>query len=391
MKKYLLALTGIVATLLLLASCVGTAAAPRGWAGVSELNGTLIFTASSGKIYAVDAATGTVNGSPVSFVVASSGGALSCIPSCGGSSVSPIAVYGSPSTSGDLVIIGGVDGRVHAYQLSEGKLISDERWIYPRQGSLGATIVGGLTIADGHVIFAASDGTVYSLTVADGYREWSQPIGKQIWSTPAVANGIVYIGSFDKKLYALDEATGDQKWAYETKGAITAPPLVQNGVVYVGSYDRHLYAVDAATGKLVWEFPAAGATDGARNWYWVAPLISGNNLYAPCLDGRVYVLDTKTGSLVKAVNLSKPVSSEPVLVGDNLVVAATDLAKKTSVVYAISTVDQQSKQLATLGEGVDAALFASQDTVYIHTTSDNFYGLNVQNGAIQKFSLTVSK
>jgi outer membrane protein assembly factor BamB len=389
-KKYLIALVSLVTGLTLLASCISTGAASRGWAGISELNNTLIFASTSGKVYAVDSTTGTVNGSPISFVMASSGG-LSCIPSCSGSSVAPIAIYGAPSTTGDLVIIGGNDGRVHAFQLSEGKLIGDERWIYPRQGTLGASIIGGLTIANDHVYLATADGTVYSLTVADGYKEWSHSIGKKIWSTPAVANGMVYIGSFDKNVYALDQNTGDQKWTYETKGAITAPPLVQNGIVYVGSYNRHLYALDATTGKLVWEFPATGATNGAHNWYWVAPVISGNTLYAPCLDGRVYVVDAKTGGFITSVSLGNPVSSEPVVVGDSVIVAATDLAKKISKVYSISTTDQQSRELTSLGEGIDAALFASQGIVYLHTTSDNFYGLNAQNGALQKFSLTASK
>jgi len=396
-----MALAGMVTGLLLLASCLSSGAVARGWAGVSELNSTLIFASTSGNVYAVDSTTGLVNGTPIKLVqsASASGGLLSCIPSCGGQQVAAIAFYGSPSTTSDLVIIGGNDGKVHAYQLSGGKLKTykdatgnDEFWLYPQNGTLGAAIIGGLTVANDHVYFAAADGTVYSLTVADGYKEWSHSIGKKIWSTPAVANGMVYIGSFDKKLYALDQNTGEEKWVFETKGAITAPPLVQNGMVYVGSYDRHLYAVNATTGKLVWEFPAApGTSESARNWFWVAPIISGNTLYAPCLDGQVYVLDAGTGRFITAVNLGKSLSSAPVVVGDNVIVAATDLAKKTSKVYAISTANQQSRELTSLGEGIDAALFASQGIVYIHTTSDSFYGLNAQNGALQKFSLTVTK
>ena len=392
-KKLLLALTGLVTGLLLLASCLGSGSAARGWAGISELNNTLIFASMTGNIYAVDSTSGTVSGTPIRLVLTASGG-LSCIPSCGGQQVTPIAIYGSPGTTGDLVIIGGYNGKVYAFPLVDGKFRDQVRWEYPpsTQGGLGTNIIGGLTVANDKVYFAAADGTVYALTTTDGYKEWSYSIGQKIWSTPTIAGDTLYIGSFDKKLYALNASTGAKKWEFATDGVISAPPVVSGNLVYFGSYDRHFYAVDAESGQLVWKFPADGGTlDSPRNWFWVKPVISGGTIYAPCLDGRVYALNASTGSLIAAINLGKPIASSPVVVGDSVIVAATDLAKNTSRVYAISTVNQQSRELTSLNEGIDAALFASGGTVYIHTARDGFYGLNVQNGARQQFSLTVSK
>ncbi len=395
-KKISLLLIALIFSLLLLVSCMGTGTVARGWAGISEIDSTLVFASMTGKVYSVDSATGAVLGDPIKMVVTASGG-LSCIPSCGGQQTTAIAIYASPGVAGDLVYLGGYDGKVYAYQLADGKLRDQPLWTYPRQGNLGGSIIGGLMVANGKLYFGSADGTVYALTAAEGYKEWSYNIGKKIWSAPAVEGDTLYIGSLDKKVYALDAATGAKKWEFETGGAISATPLVKDGKIYIGSYDRHLYALDTS-GKLVWKFPADDdATDTPRNWFWAKPVIDGDVLYAPCLDGKVYLLNALTGSFIDAIDLrydnnKGAISSSPVIVDDNLIVAITDLAKKTSRIYAIDISNRSTpRELTSFTEGVNAPLFASNGIVYIHTTKDSFYGLNALSGALQKFSLTTSK
>jgi outer membrane protein assembly factor BamB len=392
--KNTIALIALILVLLLLASCTGGVVS-RGWAGVTKINDTLIFAAMSGKVYSVDT-SGNVLGEPISLVVAASGG-LSCIPSCGGQQTRAIAMYASPGVSGDLVYFAGNDGRVHAYQLVEGRLRDQTRWIYPPDGDLGSTIIGGLTIANDKIFLSSATGAVYALTAAEGYKEWSINLDQKIWSTPAVGTDTIYIGSFDKKLYALDIASGTIKWEYTTEGAISAPPLVDNDIIYIGSYDRHIYALDK-TGALLWKYPSTeNVTNSPENWFWVQPLIVNGVLYAPCLDGKVYVIDASNGGFIDSIDLryndnKGSISSSPVIVDNMMVIAVSDLAKKTSRVYAIDTTNRNVRELTGFTtEAINAPLFTSEGIVYIHTTSDVFYGLNAQNGALQKFSLTTSK
>ncbi len=347
----------------------------------------------TGGIYSVDSATGAVLGPAIQMVIPVSGGLLSCVPSCGGAQTQPVAVYASPVVGGDLVIIGGYDGKVYAYPVVDGKLRDQPRWVYPPQGNIGASIVGGLVIDGGSVYFGAADGTVYSLNAADGYKEWSHSIGQKVWSAPAVSGGNLYVGTLARKLYALDAKTGDEKWSYATEGALSATPVVKDNMVIFGSYDRHIYALDSG-GNLIWQFPGPAVIPSTPgNWFWAAPVISGNNLFAPCLDGKVYVVDTKTGNYIDAINVTYPVSSSPVLAGSKLIVAATDLSKsvKTSKIYSIDTGTRASRELVTLQEGVDAPLSGTGNTVYLHTIQDRFYGLDITTGAIRPFPLTVTK
>jgi outer membrane protein assembly factor BamB len=397
-KKTLLLVTALVLSLLLLVSCMGSGTVARGWAGVSEIDDTLVFVSMTGNVYSVDSATGAVRSDPIKMVRAASGG-LSCIPSCGGQQTTAIAMYSSPGVAGDLVYFGGNDGKVYAYQLVDGKLKEEPLWTYPRQGNLGAAIIGGLVIADGKLFFSTANGTVYALTAAEGYKEWSYSIGEKIWSAPAVEDDTLYIGSFDKKVYALDSTTGAKKWEFETGGAISATPLVKDGLVFIGSYDRHFYALDT-NGELVWKFPANDdATDTPRNWFWVKPILHNDVIYAPCLDGKVYVLNALTGSYIDTIdlipdtaNIDVAISSSSILINDMMVVAATRLYKNSgSYIYKIDTANGTRTELTRFNEGVNAPLFANGEFVYLHTTRDNFYKVNLLSGEKTQITLTASK
>ena len=386
-----------------LAGCSGSVA-NKGWAGVSAINDTLIFVNMSGRIYSVDGTANTVVGTPVNFAITSSGG-ISCLPSsCGGNSTSPIASYASPTINGEMAIIGGSDGRVRAYPYIDGQLRENVRWTYPPDTSLGSSIIGGLAVAGDNVFFASVNGTVYALNAAEGYKVWSTELGSKVWSAPAIDGDTLYIGAFDKNLYALNAADGTIKWQYQIDGAMSATPVVGNGIVYVGGYDRTFYAISTTTHQLVWKFPAAGNTSNTPdNWFWATPVLHNGLIYAANLDGKVYILDAATGQLKRTVDFAtgfqKPgISSTPAVVNDLIVVAVTDLTKSStklnsstaSKLFAIDTVNNKESELTGFKESIESPLFAFNGKVYVHTSIDNLYVVNPQNGATQSISLTVS-
>jgi len=386
-RKAIIGIIALVVIAALLAGCTSKSTA-RGWAGVTKIDNTLVFTTIAGKIYSVDSATGATLGSPVQLTVTSSGGFLSC-----GSSTSPISVYSSPIVSQDLVIFPGYNtGRIYAYPLVDGKLSSARRWAFPQDTSLNSNIVGGLALDTGKIYFSTANGMVYALDAATGAEVWSpRNLNEQIWSAPAVSGNTIYITTFGKKLHALSTTDGSEKWSFETKGAMSASPIVDNGIVYVGDYDRHIYAVDANTGKELWIFPGSNSdTEIPKNWFWTAPIISGSDVFASCLDGKVYIVDKTTGKFINSVDVQNAIAAAPALVNGTLVVATIDLQNTKSKVFAIDTTNFASRQLTSFNEGIDARVFVDGNSIYIHTTSDNFYSINIQSGATQKISLTSS-
>jgi len=360
--KILLLLVILLVGGLTASGCIG-GLQPIGWSGGVVADGTLFLGSVEGRLVAVNIADGARQWSEPLTASGSTGG-FGCAASPAG-----VAIYGTPVVAGDLVYIGGYNGKVYAFDSSS----LQKRWVYPPEGNL-QPIVGGVVVALDKVYFGGSDGKVYALKADTGVEAWEPfQTGDKIWSTPVIDDGTVYISSFDKKLYALNAATGEKKWeTFEVGGAIASTPVVYNNTVYFGSFDRYLYAVDAADGSLKWKSEVE-----AGSWFWVRPIIYNNTVYAPSLDGKVYILDAESGhELIDAIDLGNPVSSSPVLVDGSIIIASGE-----GRIYSLDTANNQVKPLADVREKVDAPLWASSGVVYVHTEAQTLHALNAQTGA----------
>jgi outer membrane protein assembly factor BamB len=390
-NKFILTLLGIIIIGGVIATgCMGgsgltCASAPsRGWAGGTVSDGKLFVASMGGKVIAIDATTGNILDTPIQLSIPTSGGILGC-----SSSASPLWIYASPVVLNQMVYVGGNDGKIHGYPFDNNTLSSNPS---SHSDYLGGAIIGGIVIVNDRIYFATSVGTIYALNANSLGKEWDYNIGSKIWSAPAVAGNTLYIGSLDKKLYALNTSDGTKIWEYETEGAISATPVVYDNKVYIGDYDRCFYALDAINGNLIWKYPAANeANDKPQNWFWAKPVILNDTIYAPCLDGNVYALNASTGNLINKYVLGDSISSSPAVIGNSIVVATTDLRKKTGKVFLIDTTDKSQKELDSFAEGINAPLFVNDDVVYVHTLKDNLYGINILTKARQTFSLSTVK
>lgn len=355
--------------------CLGIKTSPEGSSGGTIADGTMFLCPAlkqaagfgctapvvEGKLVAVDISDGSRLWETPLEASTPTGGGFGCA-----SSATPVAIYGNPAVAGELVYVGGYNGRVYALNSSSGAL----RWEYPRGASSLEPIVSGVVVALDRLYFGCSDGKVYALDIETGDKQWEFSTGGKIWATPAIDGETLYIGSFDKKLYAIDAITGEEKWEFETEGAIASIPLVYNNTVYVGSFDRYFYAVGAADGKMKWEFLA-------EKWFWTRAIACNNTIYAGCFDGRVYILDAESGDeVVDAIDLGSPIYSWPVLVEDKIIVATEE-----GEIYAIDTANNQAALLADLDETIYAPLCASDGVIYIYSLGRNLYALNAASGA----------
>jgi len=355
---------------------------PRGWSGGAIAGDTLFLGSMDGKLIAVNLDDGSYRFSESLKGPASAGG-FGCVPMGGaGCAAAPtgVAIYGTPAVSGDLVYIGGYNGKVYAFNSSSLGMW----WVYPSEGNL-ESIVGGVVVSQGTVYFGGSDGKVYALDGQTKDPQWDSPFqtGDKIWSTPVIDGDTLYIGSFDKKLYALDVTTGREKWEkpFEAQGAIVSTPVVYDNMVFIGSFDRHIYAVRATSGGQIWQFPETDEEENKpENWFWAQPVIFNNTIYAGNLDGKVYVLNAETGKeRVEPIDLGSPISSSPVVVG-NLVIFAAE----NGVIYALDTEDNQISQLADVEDKVYAPLSGGEGVVYVHTQKGILYEVDTQTGALRK-------
>lgn len=339
-----------------------------GWSGGAVSDDTLFVGSKEGRLVAVNMASESRQWSEPLKASTPAGGFGGCAPQAGGGCATApagVAIYGTPAVSGDLVYIGGYNGKIYAFNSSS----LATRWVYPREGKL-EPIVGGLVVAEGKVYFGGTDGWVYALDATTGDRQWGFETGDKIWSTPAIDGDTLFIGSFDNRLYALGVSDGSQKWDFETGGVIVSTPLVHDNTVFAGSFDRYLYAVDATDGSLRWKFMG-------ENWFWAKPVVYNNTVYAGCLDGKLYALDVRNGDKVAEFDLESPVSSSPVMFDSSII-----FASKNGVIYSLDTGNNELKRLANIEEDIYGPLCVSKGIVYIHTQDLTLHRVNAYTGAV---------
>lgn len=374
LAKMLLLLAILLVGGLTLSGCI-KGLQPIGWSGVAVGDGTLFVGSKEGRLVAINTADGSRQWSEPLKMSTSAGG-FGCAPAAGGAgcaSAPGVAIYGTPVVAGDLIYIGGYNGRVYAFNSTSLQV----RWVYPRENYL-KPIIGGLTVVMDKVYFGTSDGKVYALDAATGDRGWKEfETGDKIWSTPAVSDDTLFVSSFDKKLYALDTADGSKKWEFETEGAIASTPLVYDNTVYIGSFDRYLYAVDATNGSLKWKFMG-------NNWFWARPVAFNSIVYAGCLDGKVYALDAENGSKVAEFDMESPIASSPVLVNKSVIFVTQggkNAKKEPAKIYSLDTTNNKIKSIATIDANISAPLSADDGILYIHTADLTVRSVDIETGA----------
>lgn len=356
--KLLAIFTVVLGTCLILIASLASGCAlrsePVGWSGVACSDSNVFVASIEGRLFGFN----KQDGKPLwqSYQL--------------DSSKDGVAIYSTPAVYQDLVYLAGYNGRVSTISIESGY----RGLVFPDNDSL-EPIIGGLTVSGGNVFFGCNDGKVYCLNTDELHKEWEFQTDDRIWSTPVISEGTVFVSSFDNNIYALDASNGTEIWHFEAEGAFVSTPLIQDDTVYAGCFDRHVYALDATNGTLKWRSEVE-----ADKWFWSQVIAHNDVIYAPNLDGKIYILNADNGyEVADPVELDSPISSSPVIIGDNIIVAS-----QQGNVYAIDTGNNRTGSPifdVAEDEVINAPLCASDSIIYIHAQSpkhDKLYAFNTE-------------
>jgi outer membrane protein assembly factor BamB len=259
-----------------LAACSGGTPA-GGWSSATVANGVVYFGGTNGKLYALDANTGSLKW-----------------PAYAGETGKPLlSIYGTPAVDNGVVYFGASDGYVYALDAASGA----KKWIFDANAESvdKRGIVPSLLVADGVVYFGANDHYFYAVDAGTGAQKWRFLTSDKIWGDATFSNQTIYFGSFDHHLYALN-LDGTKKWDYDAGGLIISKPLVANGLVYFGALEK-LFALDASTGTIK---PQHGWEQSLEpnHWIWSNPTMQDDMIYVSDLaeQGQVHAFDALSGS-----------------------------------------------------------------------------------------------
>ena len=213
--------------------------------GVTIDGGTAFLGDNSGKIYAVDLATGHVrwtqkaDGYVYTPLAASAGKVFA-------------TVQGGASGTASLVAMNQSDGSV-AWRVAQ----RGENFVTAPAVGGGAVVAGFALVTSGGV----SSTVVRAIDAASGVTRWSSttgtiptPIG-----APAVTSDAVIAFDASGQAYRFDLRTGARVWDFALNERVfRTSPAVTAAQVFVPTSAGRLVALDAATGELVWQLPPSG-------------------------------------------------------------------------------------------------------------------------------------
>lgn len=268
---------------------------------------------------------------------------------------------GGPTAAGDLVVVGGLDGQVHAFAADDGS----ERW----QTKVSSEVIARPVIADGVVVVRSNDGRLSGLNVGDGSLRWvfEQPVpalSVRGNSAPQVLEGLAFAGADNGKITAVNLADGSMAWfqtlssgegrtEVERLADVDGEIVADAGEVFAVGYRGQLVALGATDGRPEWQRDlssyagvavnsevvvcvdaegnvwAFDRASGANLWKqdqllhrWLSPpAIHGNHVVVGDLEGYVHWLDISDGQFAARERLGKdPIESAPVVAGDTVYV-----------------------------------------------------------------------
>ena len=266
--------------------------------GLAEADGTVFAAARSGRVRAIDAASGRTRWQTDTKLELSAG----------------------PGVGQGLVVVGTNGGQLVALDAATGQ----QRWTAQMTGEvLAPPLVGG-----DRVVVRTVDGRLRALAVSDGTEAWT--VEDQVprlslrGTAPPVAAGDAVVGGFDSgRVIAVSLVSGETLWQaqvstprgrseLERLSDVDAAVRVSGGDVYAVGYQGRIAMMALDSGQIWW----------ARDVSSYRGLdLDGDQLYVSTSDGDVLALRRRDGSVLwQQEGLKRRGLGSPAILGGTVIV-----------------------------------------------------------------------
>lgn len=214
------------------------------------------------------------------------------------------AVKASPTLVNGILYFGDYSGNVQAIGERTGRRI----WIAGSEGApLGSgTFYSTAAYAYGRIYLGNTDGRIYAYNASNGELAWAVQTGAYVYASPAVADApglgpTIYEGSYDGNFYALSARSGRIEWTYPAGGKISGSSTIVGNVVYFSDLGTHsTTGLNISSGHRVFSIPQ-GAFDPVISDGHLIYLSGYNVLFAfEPTDGHRAAQMTTTSTKAKA-------------------------------------------------------------------------------------------
>ncbi len=167
-------------------------------------------------------------------------------------------------------------------------------------------------VHDGKTVFLGTlDGKFHAVNLADGKLVWTVKTGP-IRAAACILADLVVVGDADGKVVAFEKAKGAIKWTLDTMGEISGGANTDGTSILLGTHDNSLYCLDPL-GKVRWKFPMEGP-------FYGTPAIAHGKTFAAGCDSTLHIIDIESGKEVASVALNGQTGASASILGDKLYV-----------------------------------------------------------------------
>jgi outer membrane protein assembly factor BamB len=196
-----------------------------------------------------------------------------------------------------------------------GQVVSAAGWAVTGSDSA----VGGGTVSGDHLVFGTRTGELVAVT-REGVA-WRMVMPGPAAARPAIHDGVVYgvyegLGGRPGGVAAVSLADGSPRWRTPLDRDPAASPSVAH-VLLVPDRTGELAGLDLVSGDRIWRAPVEGDLI-------TRPALGRYAAYVGNADGRLHRFDPDDGGETWSVQLGATVSSDPVILGDLLMVGLAD-------------------------------------------------------------------
>jgi outer membrane protein assembly factor BamB len=216
-----------------------------------------------------------------------------------------------PAFADGVLYACSTDGKVAAIDATSGKTLwskssRTQGWFgWGDKKRADALYAGGPMVSGDLLVVGTLDGHVYGINAKDGSPRWESAVNSEVISSPVISGNLVIARTQDGRLYGFDSATGERRWVYDQDTVPllslrgNGPLLVANGVVFYGNDAGKLIALRLDNGEKLWEQKLASG-EGRTEIDRLADadgsiLLQGTTLYGAAYHGNIAAFDGPSG------------------------------------------------------------------------------------------------
>ena len=286
-----------------------------------------------------------------------------------------VAIYCSPTVSGNYIYYGDDLGYMHCISLKNG----NEEWKF----KTGSRIISSSAVSNDKVIFASTDGSIYCLNTNNGKIIWVYETKMAILGLPLIKSDTLFIGASDGFFRALDINSGSLIWRFTgLKGYVETRPVVALNKIYFGAWDANFYALNIKDGSLAWKW-----NNGQAGIHYspaaVLPVYSKGKIFITAPDRYWTALDAESGKEIWRTNEHQVRESIGISEDGNVVFSR---CMNDSVVALDANTDYPSiiwKINAGYGYDHNPSMMIERDGVIVFGTKNGLlHGINAKTGSV---------